>query len=163
MAINKKLIHFNSKENFENKVANNEILDTSIAFVKDSKEIWTHGNLYKSVNWGILERSASAEHIKKLTIHCEWGSAKFIVDLSEATSHWTTNANSNYIVPDGSNLYLMAASGNTTIDFETNTEGFTVNDEPILIDSVTSITNDSIFSIDLPNMYNVGRIYIGGA
>lgn len=54
MAINKKLIHFNSKENFENKVANNEILDTSIAFVKDSKEIWTHGKLYKSVNWSTL-------------------------------------------------------------------------------------------------------------
>lgn len=50
MAINKKLIHFNSKENFDNKVANNEILDTSIVFVKDSKEIYTHGNLYKSVN-----------------------------------------------------------------------------------------------------------------
>ena len=54
MAINKKLIHFNSKENFDNKVANNEILDTSIVFVKDSKEIYTHGNLYKSVNWDVL-------------------------------------------------------------------------------------------------------------
>lgn len=54
MAINKKLIHFNSKENFDNKVANNEILDTSIVFVKDSKEIYTHGNLYKSVNWSVL-------------------------------------------------------------------------------------------------------------
>ena len=55
MAINKKLIHFNSKENFDNKVANNEILDTSIVFVKDSKEIYTHGNLYKSVNWSELQ------------------------------------------------------------------------------------------------------------
>lgn len=55
MAINKKLIHFNSKENFDNKVANNEILDTSIVFVKDSKEIYTHGNLYKSVNWSVLK------------------------------------------------------------------------------------------------------------
>ena len=54
MAIDKKLIHFNSKENFDNKVANNEILDTSIVFVKDSKEIWTHSNLYKSVNWDVL-------------------------------------------------------------------------------------------------------------
>lgn len=55
MAINKKLIHFNEKQNFEDKVAKNEILDTSIVFVKDSKEIWTHGNLYKSVNWSVLE------------------------------------------------------------------------------------------------------------
>ena len=50
MAINKKLIHFNSKDNFSNEVANGNILDTSIVFVKDSKEIYTHGNLYKSIN-----------------------------------------------------------------------------------------------------------------
>lgn len=54
MAIDKKLIHFNRKEVFEEKLANNEILDTSIVFVKDSKEIYTHGNLYKSINWSIL-------------------------------------------------------------------------------------------------------------
>lgn len=46
MAINKKLIHFNSKTNFENEVANNNILDTSIVFIKDTKEIWTHGQFY---------------------------------------------------------------------------------------------------------------------
>lgn len=43
MAINKKLIHFKNKENFESEVANNNILDTSIVFIKDSQEIWTHG------------------------------------------------------------------------------------------------------------------------
>ena len=47
MAINKKLIHFNEKSEFDKRLANNEILDTSIVFVKDSKEIWTHGQLYK--------------------------------------------------------------------------------------------------------------------
>ena len=46
MAINKKLIHFKSKENFEREVANNNILDTSICFIQDSKEIYTHGTLY---------------------------------------------------------------------------------------------------------------------
>ena len=54
MAINKKLIHFKTKENFNNKVANNEILDTSIVFIQDSKEIHTHGTTYKSVNWSVL-------------------------------------------------------------------------------------------------------------
>ena len=63
MAINKKLIHFNSKENFDNKVANNEILDTSIVFVKDSKEIYTHGNLYKSVNWSVLGEVGEGDSI----------------------------------------------------------------------------------------------------
>ena len=50
MAINKKLIHFKTKENFDNKVANNEILDTSIVFIKDSREIYTHGNTYMSIH-----------------------------------------------------------------------------------------------------------------
>ena len=57
MAINKKLIHFNEKSEFDKRLANDEILDTSIVFVKDSKEIWTHGNLYKSVSWSVLEKN----------------------------------------------------------------------------------------------------------
>ena len=46
MAINKKLIHFKNKENFDNEVANGNILDTSIVFIQDSKQIWTHGEYY---------------------------------------------------------------------------------------------------------------------
>lgn len=46
MAINKKLIHFNKKEDFEREVANNNILDKSIVFIKDSKEIWNHGTYF---------------------------------------------------------------------------------------------------------------------
>lgn len=56
MAINKKLIHFKKKETFDQKVANNEVLDTSIVFIQDSKEIHTHGTTYKSVNWSVLEQ-----------------------------------------------------------------------------------------------------------
>lgn len=71
MAIDKKLIHFKTKENFnsangvngsvdvptsgsegEGNAEYGQIKGTSIVFVKDSKEIWTHGNLYKSVGWG---------------------------------------------------------------------------------------------------------------
>lgn len=74
MAIDKKLIHFKTKENFMSANGVNDSIDTpnegtseengnaeygqikgtSIVFVKDSKEIWTHGNLYKSVNWSVL-------------------------------------------------------------------------------------------------------------
>lgn len=55
MAINKKLIHFKSKQNFDTEVANENILDTSIVFIQDSKEISTHGTVYKTVNWSVLE------------------------------------------------------------------------------------------------------------
>lgn len=58
MAINKRLIHFKNKEDFENEVANNNILDSSIVFIQDSKEISTHGTVYKTVCWSILEESS---------------------------------------------------------------------------------------------------------
>ena len=54
MAINKKLIHFKTKQNFDAEVANSNILDTSICFIKDTQEISTHGQLYKSVAWSVL-------------------------------------------------------------------------------------------------------------
>ena len=46
MAINKKLIHFNKKEDFLKEVANDNILSHSIVFIKDSREIYTHEQLY---------------------------------------------------------------------------------------------------------------------
>jgi hypothetical protein len=57
MAINKRLIHFKNKEKFEEELANNNILDSSIVFIQDSKEISTHGTVYKTVCWSILEES----------------------------------------------------------------------------------------------------------
>jgi len=54
MAINKKLIHFRRKEVFEEKLANNEILNTSIVFIDDTNEIWTHGENYKFIEWDVL-------------------------------------------------------------------------------------------------------------
>lgn len=74
MPIDKKLIRFKTKENFlsqENGVNNNTEIPTSgseaggnaiygnvkgnsIVFIEDSKEIWTHGNLYKGVNWSTI-------------------------------------------------------------------------------------------------------------
>lgn len=49
MAIEKKLIHFNNKEVFEEKLAEKEILDTSIVFVKDSNTIHTRGENYQFI------------------------------------------------------------------------------------------------------------------
>lgn len=46
MAINKKLIHFKTKAAFTTELNAGNILDTSIVFIKDTKEIWTHGQLY---------------------------------------------------------------------------------------------------------------------
>ncbi len=46
MAINKKLIHFQTLANFNAQLSAGNILDTSIVFIKDAKKIWTHGQLY---------------------------------------------------------------------------------------------------------------------
>ena len=66
MAINKKLIHFKEKADFVNEVANNNILDHSIVFIQDSKEISTHGTVYKTVNWSVLERKP--DYMKVVTL-----------------------------------------------------------------------------------------------
>jgi hypothetical protein len=63
MAINKKLIHFKNKQKFEELANNDQILDTSIVFIQDSKEISTHGTLYKTVNWSILDPFNGHEYV----------------------------------------------------------------------------------------------------
>ena len=72
MAINKKLIRYKEKENFVNNGVNGnvstpsspdeegdilygQIYGKSIVFIEDSKEIWTHGKIYKSINWGEIK------------------------------------------------------------------------------------------------------------
>lgn len=49
MVIEKKLIHFNKDAEFKNRLNNNEILDTSIVFVKDTSKIYTHGTEYQFI------------------------------------------------------------------------------------------------------------------
>ena len=52
MAINKKLIHFQTMANFEVQLSAGNILDTSIVFIKDAKKIWTHGEFYNCDDGG---------------------------------------------------------------------------------------------------------------
>ena len=61
MAINKKLIHFKSKTNFDEQSRQGNILDNSIVFIQDSKEISTHGTIYSTVNWSVLDLGESKE------------------------------------------------------------------------------------------------------
>lgn len=46
--IDKKLIHFNKRETFDTELENGNIPDTSIVFIKDTQEIWTHGQIYNA-------------------------------------------------------------------------------------------------------------------
>lgn len=73
MAIDKKLIHFKTWNKFIEQIGGEanittptsgkeedgtalygQIKGTSIVFIKDVGKIWTHGNLYKGVNWSTI-------------------------------------------------------------------------------------------------------------
>ena len=63
MAINKKLIHFKSKQKFNEELANGNILETSIVFIQDTIEIYTHGQLYDGSTFDSSNIEASIENI----------------------------------------------------------------------------------------------------
>ena len=63
MAINKKLIHFKNKQKFNEELANNNILETSIVFIQDTKEIYTHGQLYDGSTFDSSAIETSIENI----------------------------------------------------------------------------------------------------
>lgn len=46
MPINKKLINFKTKTQFDAKLKSGDILTNSIVFIEDTGQIWTHGKLY---------------------------------------------------------------------------------------------------------------------
>ena len=131
MAIDKKLIHFKNKENFENEVANKNILEHSIVFIQDSREISTHGTEYKFCNWSILEEQKLSDGVYAVSstgslidynsadatstgVALVAGEHKFMIAKSDATNDgsnynlcWTNNTSdlslTNYSKVDGTN------------------------------------------------------------
>lgn len=55
MAINKKLITFATRDNFDIRLANNEINNTSVVFIEDTGELWTHGQFFCTTATNLLE------------------------------------------------------------------------------------------------------------
>lgn len=129
MAINKKLIHFKNKENFDNEVANGNILDNSIVFIQDSKEISTHGTIYKTVNWSVLEpelyefvdlglpsgtlwadRNVGASSPEDYGLYFAWGETEGYEDITdEKQFSWT-----DYKLCGGSNSTLTKYNNNSS-------------------------------------------------
>lgn len=97
-----------------------------------------------------------------LKINCEWGIAYLNVDDID-NIHWIEFGGDIPVMEaEGSNLYLTSASGDTSIEFEANVEGFAISGESIEPNYVKSLTSNSTFTIDLGGLYNVAKIYIGG-
>lgn len=82
MAINKKFIHFKKKIDFENELSNNNILDTSICFISETKEIYTHKQLYNcSVDSNEIKQSI--EEINEKINNIEIGGGNTIQSILE--------------------------------------------------------------------------------
>lgn len=55
-----------SRSRFEEKLNNNEIKDTSIVFIKDTQQIWTHGLYFGNTDGdfnSVIERISNLENI----------------------------------------------------------------------------------------------------
>lgn len=105
MAINKKLIHFKNQQTFEQEVANGNILDSSIVFIQDSKEISTHGTVYKTVNWSVLK-----------TINFTLNATRYnltVVKTAKEGMTWEQWLNSTYdtLGADGSSVHISTQDG----------------------------------------------------
>lgn len=104
MAINKKLIHFNKKEDFNKEVANGNILDKSIVFIKDTKEIYTHGTIYGGnssndgidIEWSVLEDSILSDGVYAVT------------STGELVDYKTTDDYENVAIIAGSNKFIIS-------------------------------------------------------
>lgn len=81
MAIQKKLLHFNDKSNFEIQLERGNILDTSIVFIKNTKQIWTHGQYYDSVTDELLN-SLDNISINLRDLYQNYGEDGYIVEQS---------------------------------------------------------------------------------
>ena len=49
-----KFVRCSEKGKFDHKLESNDIEQENVVFIEDDRSIWTHGNLYKSVNWGYI-------------------------------------------------------------------------------------------------------------
>lgn len=138
MAINKKLIHFKNKQTFEQEVANENILDTSIVFIQDSKEISTHGTMYKTVNWSVLEPVPGPES-KPLTFEA----------LENGTFSFTKNGTGDDIQysKDNGTTWTSLASGETV--------SVVTGDKVMWKSNIIPVTSYGIGTFSSSNNFNV--------
>lgn len=148
MAINKKLIHFKNKENFDTEVANGNILDTSIVFIQDTKEIYTHGQFYDGGTFDPSNIEASIQNI----IDSYATKAEIPTKLSQLEN------DANYIQDDvipENGIYIYDTDGRFTLPENWNT---TNNSKAV---GVAILTDDCRFIVakeDAKSSY----VYWGG-
>ena len=160
MAINKKLIHFNKKATFNSqKLSANDsntqyqvggtgtvqtgapdINYQSIVYIKDSKEIWTHGQFYATaVTWSTITGKPSFATVatsgnyndlnNKPTIPTKLPTPNALTFTGAVTGTWDGSLAKTVNIPSGSSYTLPVASNNTRggIKLSSSTQGGTPN------------------------------------
>lgn len=162
MAINKKLIHFNKKTTFNSRKLSANASNTqyqvggtgtvqtgapdinyqSIVYIKDSKEIWTHGQFYgsaASVAWSAITGKPSFATVatsgnyndlsNKPTIPTKLPTPNVLTFTGAVTGTWDGSAAKTVNIPSGSSYTLPLASNNTRggIKLSSSTQGGTPN------------------------------------
>lgn len=160
MAINKKLIHFNKKTTFNSQKLSANASNTqyqvggtgtvqtgapdinyqSIVYIKDSKEIWTHGQFYATaVTWSTITGKPSFATVatsgnyndlsNKPTIPTKLPTPNVLTFTGAVTGTWDGSAAKIVNIPSGSSYTLPLASNNTRggIKLSSSTQGGTPN------------------------------------
>lgn len=160
MAINKKLIHFNKKTTFNSQKLSANASNTqyqvggtgavqtgapdinyqSIVYIKDSKEIWTHGQFYATAaTWSTITGKPSFATVatsgnyndlsNKPTIPTKLPTPNVLTFTGAVTGTWDGSAAKTVNIPSGSSYTLPLASNNTRggIKLSSSTQGGTPN------------------------------------
>ena len=160
MAINKKLIHFNKKTTFNSQKLSANASNTqyqvggtgavqtgapdinyqSIVYIKDSKEIWTHGQFYATaVTWSTITGKPSFATVatsgnyndlsNKPTIPTKLPTPNVLTFTGAVTGTWDGSAAKTVNIPSGSSYTLPLASNSTRggIKLSNSTQGGTPN------------------------------------
>ena len=160
MAINKKLIHFNKKTTFNSQKLSANASNTqyqvggtgtvqtgapdinyqSIVYIKDSKEIWTHGQFYATaVTWSTITGKPSFATVatsgnyndlsNKPTIPTKLPTPNVLTFTGAVTGTWDGSAAKTVNIPSGSSYTLPVASNLTRggIKLSSSTQGGTPN------------------------------------
>lgn len=144
MAINKKLIHFNKKTTFNSQKLSANASNTqyqvggtgtvqtgapdinyqSIVYIKDSKEIWTHGQFYATaVTWSTITGKPSFATVatsgnyndlsNKPTIPTKLPTPNALTFTGAVTGTWDGSSAKTVNIPSGSSYSLPTASATT--------------------------------------------------
>lgn len=160
MAINKKLIHFNKKTTFNSQKLSANASNTqyqvggtgavqtgapdinyqSIVYIKDSKEIWTHGQFYATaVTWSTITGKPSFATVatsgnyndlsNKPTIPTKLPTPNVLTFTGAVTGTWDGSAAKTVNIPSGSSYTLPLASNSIRggIKLSSSTQGGTPN------------------------------------